>query len=193
MRAGVAAALALACVLSPVLALADDDVSVVDNSRLDEIYVQVHDISGRVDAMAAADSVGSTDVTTRLDGVSADLQGVSSGVDAANQTLSGIDADVDGISTKQDEQSGKIDGIDKKLEAQAQTLREVSDAVNAEPEYEVPEQVDFDELLELLPEGSPEVFAEYMMHPFMWGMCAGIVGYIITLIQAAIYRLLGFR
>lgn len=54
-------------------------------------------------------------------------------------------------------------------------------------------QLSTSELLALVPDDAAGAITEYIQYPFLWGVASGVVAYIISLVVAAIYRLLGFR
>ena len=133
---------------------------------------QVADLDSRVEQLQVDEQLRGLDEQARDEQLSKDLDAISSGI--------GLNAD-------------SLVNLNDKLDQNNQMLNSVSEAVNAEPVYEQPEQMSVEDLMLLLPENSPTLIADYMMYPFAWGILAGVFGYLISLALMAFYRLLGFN
>ena len=178
--------LAVAVLMAATVAHAADDTALVDVTDLETIQQDI--ALGNAQSQSGYESL-SDDVAALADSQRAD----SEKLDAITESQQADSEKLDAITESQQADSDKLDAITETQGEQVQMLQTIQLSVEQEPEPEQAEQVDVDTLLGLLPQDSPAFVADYMAHPFMWGIAAGSVGYLITLMQAAIYRLLGFR
>lgn len=177
-----------------------DEVTVADD------YATTNDVqglSGEVNQLSGTVSALTGTVSDDLRYMSDDVAVMGSQVQTIADTQATQGEVLDEVLSQSKTISDRMGAADTQLSSQSGKLDAVSDTVvetnelvktmaEQEGTTEV-EAMDLDDLLALVPEGASAEIVSYMQYPFIWGMAAGIVGYLISLVIGAFYRLLGFR
>lgn len=162
--------------------VADDYATRSDVSRLDgSVSALTGSVSSGLSDMQDDVSNMGRDVTTLVDGQSAvksEVESVKGGVESNGEGIDKANASLDA-------QGEVLAGV----AADVRTLREVQD----DPSDSEVTAMSVDDLLALVPADASEQITDYMQYPFLMGMASGIVAYVISLVAAGVYRLLGFK
>lgn len=157
---------------------------------------EVSSLTGAVDALTGTVSDDLRDLSDDVAVMGSQLGDVSTGQDEAKEVLDEVldtaKSTSDRVGAANGElqsQAGKLDEISQQVVSNGEAIKALSESEGAS---EV-EQLDLEDLLALVPEGASDEIVDYIRYPFLWGMAAGIVGWVISLIIGAVYRLLGFR
>lgn len=187
------AALVVAAAFCPVSGCAHPSPAYADEFIVLDDYATRSDVS-RLDGSVSA-LTGS--VSSGLSAMQDDVGTISRDMTTLLEGEQGEKADVDAIR----ESTGKaVEGIEQAnqaLDVQGQKLDELGASLDSmrsdEGDAQVVEQLTTDELLALVPEDASGQITEYMQYPFIMGMASGIIAYVISLVAAGVYRLLGFK
>lgn len=181
-----------------------DEVPVVEDyatkGQVDGLRSDVQGLSGSIQSLNGSVS---SQITGVVEGYSTTGQQVSEvrqqqeqmGV-TLNEVKDGVSTVADtlgGFESQFDAQGKRIDEVGSETSETLEIVRGLAEQTEDDDSTEEVQQVDLETLLTLLPEGSSDEIVAYMQYPFLWGMAAGIVGWVISLIVGAVYRLLGFR
>ena len=162
--------------------VSDDYATRSDVSRLDgSVSALTGSVSSGLSNMQDDVSNIGRDVSTLVEGASGDSENIESAKDSAQKAAEGVQAANDAL----DLQGQKLDSLGDAVSELTQASREGSGSEVS--------QMNTDDLLALVPSGASDEIAEYMQYPFLMGMASGTIAYIISLIVAAVYRLLGFK
>ena len=173
-------------------ALADEYTVADDYATSDD----VSSLTGAVDALTGAVSDDMRDVSDDLAVVGSQVDTLIDNDEKESETLDEI---LDTAKTTQDRlgaTNNELYDQGDKLAAVSDKVVETNELVKSMAEQEGASEVEameLETLLALVPEGASAEIVSYMQYPFIWGMAAGIVGYLISLVIGGFYRLLGFR
>lgn len=180
-------------------AMADEVVVADDYATTQDVQGlsgEVNQLSGTVSALTGTVSDDLRYVSDDVAVLDSKVQGISETQQSQGEVLDEVLSESETISdrlgavnTGISNQDGKLDAISEQVVSNGESIRALSESQGA---TEV-EQIDLETLLALVPEGASAEIVQYMQYPFIWGMAAGIVGYLISLVIGAFYRLLGFR
>lgn len=146
----------------------------------------VTDSSG-VSALGVDVGLLRSDVAAVLDGV----EGLQEGSKTDSEQVSALSEDVGKVAESVEGIDGKVEGLSDDLVVVKDGLRDVADAVNAEPQEETVTLQNFEDIMALIPEDAPESIATYMT-PALWGLALGIFAWFISYMWAIVDRLFNF-
>lgn len=176
-----------------------DEVTVRDDyaTQLDVqgLSGEVNQLTGSVSALTGSVSGSVQGITDSIAVNSSKVDGIAETQLVQGETLDEVSKDSKAIQEGVTSLSGKVDAQSTKIDSVADGVKALGEQMSAEPEQTEDDvvSVDLEELLALTPEGASVEIVEYVRHPFIWGMAAGLVAYLISLAIAAVYRLLGLR
>ena len=162
--------------------VSDDYATRSDVSRLDgSVSALTGSVSSGLSVMQDDVSSIGRDVAQLVEGGQVEQQDIKDAKDSSQKAAEGVQA----VSDDLDAQGKKLDDISADL----RTLTES----NGDSSNDEVSQLTIAELLALVPDDASEQVVEYMQYPFIMGMASGVFGYVVSLVIAAVYRLLGFK
>lgn len=173
-------------------ALADEYTVADDYATSDD----VSSLTGAVDALTGSVSEDMRDVSDDLAVVGSQVDSLIDNDEKESETLNEILDTSKTVADRLGATNNELYDQGDKLAAVSDKVLETNELVKTMAEQEGTSEVeamDLETLLALVPEGASAEIVSYMQYPFIWGMAAGIVGYLISLVIGGFYRLLGFR
>lgn len=166
------------------------------DSDVQGLSSEVSGLSGSVNALTGTVSDDLRDLSDDVAVMGSQLDGLVDSQTKQDEVLDEVLSDADSIQDRLGAVNSGLSAQDEQLDSISEQVVKNGDAIKALSDTKGSSEVEaleLEDLLLLVPEGASDEIVGYIQHPFLWGMAAGIVGWVISLIIGAVYRLLGFR